>query len=147
MTMFNTIIFIMETKETFYVNWINYYPCNSSNTIILPIYLSYIISCYTVILLCLLWSIVLLFFFLGVEKNNDDAHNVLLRQKSNNWDSPTDILQTETRLWASRKRERKPRAYNNKKMKNIGILTLRDPVLNADVFQLKWKNEKICPLQ
>ena len=69
--------------------------------------------------------------------NNDDPRKVLLRRKSNNWDSPTDILQTETRLWALRKRERKPRAYNKKKMKNIGILTLRDLVLNADVFQLK----------
>ena len=54
------------------------------------------------------------YFFLGVEKNNDDAHNVLLRQKSNNWDSPTDILQTETCLWALRKRERKPRAYKKR---------------------------------
>ena len=36
----------METKETIYGNWINCYPSNSSNTIILPIYLHYI-SCYT----------------------------------------------------------------------------------------------------
>ena len=58
----------------------------------------------------------LLFLFLGVEKNNDDARKVL-RQKSNNWDSPTNILQTETCLWALCKRERKPRAYNKKNEK------------------------------
>lgn len=45
------------------------------------------------------------------------ARKVLLRRKSNNWDSPTDILQTETRLWTLHKRERKPRAYNNKNEK------------------------------
>ena len=58
----------------------------------------------------------LLFLFLGVEKNNDDSRKVL-RQKSNNWDSPTNILQTETCLWALCKRERKPRAYNKKNEK------------------------------
>lgn len=51
-----------------------------------------------------------------MEKNNDDARKVL-RRKSNNWDSPTDVLQTETRLWALRKRERKPRAYKKKNEK------------------------------
>ena len=52
----------------------------------------------------------------GVEKNNDDARRVL-RRKSNNWDSPADVLQTETRLWALQKRERKPRAYTKKNEK------------------------------
>ena len=52
-----------------------------------------------------------------MEKNDDDARKVLLRRKSN-WDSPTDILQTETSLWALRKRERKSRAYNNKNEKH-----------------------------
>jgi len=71
----------------------------------------------------------------GVEKNNDDARRVL-RRKSNNWDSPADVLQTETRLWALQKRERKPRAYT-KKMKNTGILRLKNLVQNAGAFQLK----------
>ncbi|PFX21084.1 hypothetical protein AWC38_SpisGene14450 [Stylophora pistillata] len=52
----------------------------------------------------------------GVEKNNDDARRVL-RRKSNNWDSPADIIRTEGRQWALRKRERLPRAYNKKKIK------------------------------
>lgn len=69
------------------------------------------------------YSIVKQFTGQGVEKNNDDARKVLLRWKSNNWDSPTDILRTETRLWALRKRERKPRAYNknNEKYWNSDI--------------------------
>lgn len=49
----------------------------------------------------------------GVEKNNDDARRVL-RRKSNNWDSPADIIRTEGRQWALQKRERLPRAYNKK---------------------------------
>ncbi|KAJ7384818.1 hypothetical protein OS493_019495 [Desmophyllum pertusum] len=47
----------------------------------------------------------------GVEKNNDDARRVVKR-KSNNLDSPTDVLLTESRLRSLRKRERTPRTYN-----------------------------------
>ena len=50
---------------------------------------------------------------LGVEKNNDDARRVV-RRKSNNWDSPTDVLLTESRLYSLRKRERTPRSYKKK---------------------------------
>ncbi|KAJ7384799.1 hypothetical protein OS493_019475 [Desmophyllum pertusum] len=46
----------------------------------------------------------------GVEKN-DDARRVVKR-KSNNLDSPTDVLLTESRLRSLRKRERTPRTYN-----------------------------------
>lgn len=49
----------------------------------------------------------------GVEKNNDAAKRVL-RRKSNNWDRPADVLQTEARLWALRSQERQPRAYKKK---------------------------------
>lgn len=35
----------------------------------------------------------------GVEKNNDNARRVL-RRKSNNWDSPADIIRTEGHQWA-----------------------------------------------
>lgn len=35
----------------------------------------------------------------GVEKNNDNARRVL-RPKSNNWDSPADIIRTEGHQWA-----------------------------------------------
>ena len=77
-----------------------------------------------------------------MEKNNDDARKVLLRRKSNNWDSPTDILQTETRLWTLRKRERKPRAYNNKNEKywNSDIKGSRAKRRRLSTQMKEWKN-------
>ena len=77
-----------------------------------------------------------------MEKNNDDARKVLLRRKSNNWDSPTDILRTETRLWALRKRERKPRAYNNKNEKywNSDIKGSRAKRRRLSTQMKEWKN-------
>lgn len=48
---------------------------------------------------------------LGVEKNNDVARSVVLR-KSNNWDTPADILRCEHRLRVLSKRERTKRKYN-----------------------------------
>lgn len=41
----------------------------------------------------------------GVEKNNDQARNIVLH-KSNKWDSSKDILKHEARLWALKDRER-----------------------------------------
>ena len=77
-----------------------------------------------------------------MEKNNDDARKVLLRWKSNNWDSPTDILQTEIRLWALRKRERKPRAYNknNEKYWNSDIKGSRAKRRRLSTRMKEWKN-------
>ena len=90
------------------------------------------------------WScniLYLLFLFLGVEKNNDDARKVL-RRKSNNWDSPTNILQTETCLWALCKRERKPRAYNKKNEKywNFDIKASRAKRRRISTQMKEWKN-------
>ena len=48
---------------------------------------------------------------LGVEKNNDVACNVVLR-KSNNWDTPADVLRCEHRLQLLCKYERTKRKYN-----------------------------------
>ena len=49
-------------------------------------------------------------FFTGVEKNNDVARSIVLR-KSNNFDSPAEVIRAEHRINTLYKRERRKREY------------------------------------
>ena len=48
--------------------------------------------------------------FIGVEKNNGMARTTVL-QKSNNWDSPAEVLRKEHRIMSLQHTERKKRPY------------------------------------
>ncbi|XP_068757380.1 uncharacterized protein [Montipora capricornis] len=49
----------------------------------------------------------------GVEKNNDTARSIVLR-KSNNWDSPAEVIRAEHRMQSLCYRERRKRNYSKK---------------------------------
>lgn len=51
-----------------------------------------------------------LFFHIGVKKNNDVARSVILC-KSNNFDSPAEVIQAEHRIDTLYKRERRKQQY------------------------------------
>lgn len=55
----------------------------------------------------------LLNFSSGVEKNNDTARSIVLR-KSNNWDSPAEVIRAEHRMQSLSCRERRKRNYTKK---------------------------------
>ena len=55
-------------------------------------------------------NIVFCTFFTGVEKNNDVARSIVLR-KSNNFDSPAEVIRAEHRINTLYKRERRKRQY------------------------------------
>ena len=55
----------------------------------------------------------LLHFPLGVEKNNNTARSIVLR-KSNNWDSPAEVIRAEHRMQSLCYRERRKRNYSKK---------------------------------
>lgn len=55
----------------------------------------------------------LLNFCSGVEKNNDTARSIVLR-KSNNWDSPAEVIRAEHRMLSLSCRERRKRNYTKK---------------------------------
>lgn len=61
-----------------------------------------------------------------MEKNNDTARSVVLR-KSNNWDSPADVLRAEHRQKQLQHRERQKRTYQKKQMEywDEGIKAVR----------------------
>lgn len=51
-----------------------------------------------------------MFYFTGVEKNNDVARATVLH-KSRNWDSPADVIRAEHRVEQLSHRERQKRKY------------------------------------
>ena len=55
----------------------------------------------------------LLYIFLGVKNNNDDARRILQR-KTNHTDDPADILRAEHRIRSLKHRERQSRNYKKK---------------------------------
>jgi len=78
---------------------------------------------------------------LGVEKNNDVARSVVLR-KSNNWDTPADVLRCEHRLQALSKRERTKRKYN-KQDENFWASAKRDICKRKKLESVSNKKEAV----
>ena len=78
-----------------------------------------------------------------MEKNNDVARATVLR-KSNNWDSPAEVLRKEHRLMALKGRERKKRTYTkvNEEFWSKGKGDLTKRVKNRCISSQKVDTEK-----